>query len=381
MPQDRLELWMNEFALDPELIYLNHAAIAPWPKRTCDAVQRFAQENYQRGASGYLHWLEVEQQLRQQAAQLLNAESATEIALLKNTSEALSMVAYGVDWQAGDSVVSIADDFPSNRIVWESLANQDVRSKQVKITVDTADPEAMLMAACDESTRLLAVSSVQYHNGLRLDLERLGAFCQQQNILFCIDTIQSLGVISLDVQRCQADFVMADGHKWLLASEGLAIFYCRTAQREQLQLKQFGWHMVEHRGDYDRTDWQPANSSQRFECGSPNMLGIYALSASLSLIEEVGLDFITTEIQERTDRLIELIDQAGFQLLSPRPTDKRAGIVSFLPADSDPQQLYTKLMQQGVICAKRGGGIRFSPHCHTTAEALQQAIALVKNHL
>ncbi|MGZ8143843.1 MAG: aminotransferase class V-fold PLP-dependent enzyme, partial [Methylosarcina sp.] len=112
-----------EFPLADELIYLNHAAVGVWPKRTCTAVKRFAEENMQYGARNYLAWLHKEMELRRQFQALINAPSPDDIALVKNTSEALSFVAYGLDWRAGDNVVSSNEEFPSNRLPWQSLAD------------------------------------------------------------------------------------------------------------------------------------------------------------------------------------------------------------------------------------------------------------------
>jgi len=195
---------------------------------------------------------------------------------------------------------------------------------------NTPDPEAALLALVNSRTRLISVSSVQYASGLRLDLAKIGAFCHANQILFCIDVIQSLGALQLDVQAIHADFVMADGHKWLLGPEGLAVFYCHPEQREQLQLKQFGWHMVEQLYDFDAKTWQVASSAHRFECGSPNMLGIHALSASLSLLAEVGMANIQAQVLDNSRYLLDALAQcADIEILSPLEGNRYAGIVTF----------------------------------------------------
>jgi selenocysteine lyase/cysteine desulfurase len=134
--------------------------------------------------------------------------------------------------------------------------------------------------------------------------------------------------------------------------------------------------MVEDMGNFDRKDWQPAASARRFESGSPNMLGIHALDASLSLLLEAGLDAVSIAIAERIARLVELVDSHGLELLSPRMPAKRAGIVTFRVPEVDNQMLYRALMQRGLMCASRGGGLRFSPHAWTPPEQLQQAMGL-----
>jgi selenocysteine lyase/cysteine desulfurase len=365
-----------EFPLTDELIYLNHAAVAPWPKRTRDAVMAFAVQNSQFGSHYYLDWLKKEAKLRQQFKTLLNTPSMDDIALVKNTSEALSFVAYGLNWQAGDNIVSSDQEFPSNRLPWQSLADQGVEFRQADL--NSADsPEDALFALVDAHTRLLTISSIQFASGLRMDLHRIGAFCKQRDILFCIDAIQSLGAVQFDVQAYHADFVMADGHKWLFGPEGLGVFYSSTSAREKLKLTQFGWHMLKDSHNYENKPWELHPGAQRFECGSPNMLEIHALSASLSLLLEVGMDNIEKQVIERSDFLKTIItDHPQLELLSNRISPFKSGIVVFKHRTIANEVLYKSLQQNGVVCALRGGGIRFSPHFYNNFDEIERAVQM-----
>ena len=368
------------FQIDPCIIHLNHAAVAPWPVATAQALQAFAQENASIGSQRYEHWLQCEDELRSKLARLINVENAEDIALLKSTSEGLSFIAYGLQWNAGDNIIIPEGEFPSNRVVWESLANQGVEVRQVSIKTD--DHESALINAFDERTRLLSVSSVQYADGFRLQLETLGKACRKSHVLFCIDAIQSLGMLPFDQTRIGADFIVADGHKWMLGPEGLALFYCKPEVRDQLTLHEFGWHMVEQVGVFDNHDWQPASSARRFECGSPNTTAVMALNASLDVLFEVGMDQVETLILHNSDYLQRgLAAIAGVTILSPQITSRRSGIVNFRVDDIDMEALYAHCQQQGILCALRGGGIRFSPHFHTTELQLQTAIDKVANYL
>ena len=366
--------WQNEFPLDASIAYLNHAAIAPWPKRTGDAVRAFADEVVLQGSLNYGKWLEAESELREQLRRLINARSADEIALLKSTSEGLSVVAHGLTWLPGDNVVIPSLEFPSNRIVWESLAERGVEVRIARI--DSVDsPEAVIIDQIDARTKLLSVSSVQYASGLRLDLHALGRICEEREVLFCIDAIQSLGALPFDVRDARADFVIADGHKWMMGPEGVALFYCRKELARRLTLHQYGWHMVDHAGDFDRKEWEPAHTARRFECGSPNMLGIHALRASLSLIHEVGLDLIQANIFKNICYLAENVKKIpDYQILSPAQDDRQAGILTFAPMRESVETVFRRLQRAGVVCAQRGGGIRFSPHFYTPRRALDRAL-------
>ena len=370
-------LLTQEFPLHEELIYLNHAAVAPWPQRTAAAICDFSIKCVNEGATHYPEWLRIEQQCRDRLCQLINAPSSDDIALLKNTSEALSVVAHGFPFKTNDNIVISNEEFPSNRIVWESLQPNGVEVRQVALQHPDG-PEAALLTACDANTRLISISSVEYASGVRFDIALLGEQCKERGIALCVDAIQGLGAIAHDVQGMHIDFLMADAHKWLLAPEGIAVFYCSAAWRDKLQLHQYGWHMVEDHFNFDRRDWQPAASARRFECGSPNMLGIYGLNASLSLLLEIGMDIVEQRILEHTDYLHQSLNLNPDLLVLSDPTPGRyAGIITFRHQEHDNTALFHYLRNQNVVCAERGGGIRFSPHCYTTIAHLDRALAHV----
>lgn len=364
-----------QFPLDPSLIYLNHAGVGPWPRRTRDAIAAFADENAHRGAADYPRWIKTETRLRQRLADLINARSSDDVALVKNTSEGLSFIAYGIEWSPGDEIIINRHEFPSNRVVWESLKSRGVKLVDVDLT-STSTPEDALIDALSPKTRLLTVSSVQYGTGLRMNLSRLAAACRTNNVLFCVDAIQSLGALRFDLDTVDADFVIADGHKWMLGPEGLGLFYCRPSVRSQLQLTQYGWHMLEHAGDFDRADWEVAHSARRFECGSPNMLGVHGLEASLSVLQDdEGMANVERKVLDNTALLIELVELSeNLELISPREPERQSGIVTFHAPAVESRRLHRALMDSGVICANRGGGIRFAPHFHTPQEALAEAV-------
>ena len=368
------------FNLENDLIYVNHAAVSPWPVATTNAVKRFAEENERLGSRNYNEWLKAEQRLRESLRSMINARSTDEIALLKSTSEGLSVIAYGLDWRAGDNIITAAEEFPSNRIVWESLRDFGVEIRLADLESNIS-PEQALIERMDENTRLLSISSVQYTSGRRMDLQTLGAACKANGTLFCVDAIQSIGALQFDVEHIQADFVAADGHKWMLGPEGLALFYCRQEHLPRLKLRQFGWHMVQNHADFDAmTSWQPATSARRFECGSPNMLGIHALLASLDVLEAVNMAEVERGVLNNARYLMDNLPQIpDVELLTPDTEGRYGGIVTFRINGVESNTLYRYLQQHKVVCAQRGGGIRFSPHFYTERQKLDRLLELVKN--
>lgn len=359
------------------IIPLNHAGVAPWPRRTARAVAALSEAMYRSGGADPASGPETEDGARGLAADLIGAEPA-DIAFLKNTSEGLSVVAHGLPWQPGDSVVTTDEEFPSNRIVWESLRDRGVEVREAALGAAT-DPEAALFARVDEGTRLIAVSSVQYATGRRMDLGRIGAFCREHELVFCVDAIQSLGALAFDIRTVGADAVVAGCHKWLLSPPGVALFYTSADLRARLRLHQYGWHMVEERGDFDRRAWTIAKDARRFECGTLNTLGLAGLRASLQILAEAGMAAVETRVLQSAARLRERILVSGkLRLLNPLPPSRQSGIVVFDRPGRDTLALHEALQKKGVLCARRGGGIRFSAHFHTPAAVLDTAVALAE---
>lgn len=370
---------IDEFPVLQHGLYANHAAIAPWPRTAFEAVAEFARENAEIGAEKYNRWLLRETQLRRGLASLINAVSADDIALLKNTTEGICTVANGIDWQAGDNLVLPADEFPSNRLPWLALRRYGVEVREVDIR-STENPEKALLEQIDKRTRLLSCSAIQWTDGLRLKLEELGQFCQQNNVLFFVDAIQQLGAMQMDVQACGIDFLAADGHKWLLAPEGIAVFFCREGVREELQMHQQGWHMVDEPYQFDRQDWRPSKTAGRFEAGSPNTLGQVAMHASIDLLLNFGMPQVESLITENSRVLSAgLADMAGVELLRPFDQQRVSGIVNFRPLSGNPVEILKALKQRQLSCALRGGGIRLSPHFYQAGNPVLEMLDLIEH--
>ncbi len=165
------QLVTDQFPSLSHMVYANHAAISPWPRVTRDMVENFATEMCEVGPLRAGRWLQRETSLRNLVARMLNASSGDDIALLKNTTEGICMVANGIDWQAGDNLVMPTREFPSNQMVWDALTERGVEVRKVDIQ-GSEDPESDLLNALDARSRVLTVSSVQWESGFRLKLEK-----------------------------------------------------------------------------------------------------------------------------------------------------------------------------------------------------------------
>jgi len=182
------------------------------------------------------------------------------------------------------------------------------------------------------------------------------------------------------VQAIHADFAIADGHKWMLSAEGLGLFYVRREVMERLKVLQFGWHMVDSLTDYTEQSFALNKTARRFECGTPNMLGIHAFNASVELLLETGMENIGARVIENSRFLIEQLSTIDQVTVLTDTTDERlSGIVTFSLGGIDDQAVYKALTEQQVLCSLRGGGIRLSPHFYTPRKQLEQVVEMIKN--
>lgn len=359
------------FPVTRNLVYFNHAAVGPLSVRAYEAMEKHAADQRDYGATHWKAWYHEYELLRAAAGRLINA-APDEIAILKNTSEGLSFVAEGLDWQRGDNVVTTDLEFPSNFTPWKNLERRGVECRVVESHGGAYTPEDVERLV-DARTRLVSVSSVAFHNGFAPDLDAIGAICDRRGALFCVDAIQSVGALPMDVRKSRISFLAADGHKWLCGPEGAAIFYVANEHRHKLRVIEYGWTNIERRGKFLNASTDLVGDARRFEAGSLNTNGIFGLRAAIDLILEVGIDAIAARLIEVATHLADSLERAGVRIGTPRPI--ASGIVGAIPALTETTTLlkiHRQLEEQGIICAPREGMLRFSPHFYNDENDVQR---------
>ncbi len=363
------------FPVTRELAYYNHAGVAPISTRVDEAIRRYTAEATRLGAFQYPTFYDAEiERVRARAALLIHA-SADEIAFVKNTTEGLGIVANGLDWRRGDQVLTCDLEYPSNVYPWWSLRERGVETVMLRSRDGRVPLEAFEAALESRRVRLLALSSVEFGSGARNDLEALGALCGERGVLFCVDAIQSLGCLPLDVARCGIDFLAADGHKWLLSVEGCGIFFCAKRALELIAPRIVGWRSVRDNRDFDtyHTELQPR--AGRFEEGTTNTPGIFGLGAAIDLLLELDVAAIGARVLALTDRLVDGLRARGAEIHSPRAPGEASGIVSFALANERPAQTVRRLRAERIFTVERRGGVRASPHFYNSEEEIDRLLA------
>lgn len=356
-------------------VYLDHAAVSPLPEPSARAIAQWAQDVCHHGDVNWSRWDRTIEVIRQHFARLLGAERE-EVAVVRNTTEGVNLVAEGFPWRQGDNVVVPVAEFPSNRFAWMNLENRGV---EVRL-VEAEHPSRLLeqiAAACDRRTRIVTLSWVEYATGYRHDLARAAEIAHACGALLFVDAIQGLGVFPLDVHALGIDFLAADGHKWLLGPEGAGVFFLRREHLELLRPLGLGWNSVEGRGDYSRRTMPLRPTAARYEGGSFPMAGMVGLAESLKLVAALEPRRLEQRVLELAQVLKDRLRQAGAQV-EDYPREHQSGIVPFAWPGANPQQLWRRLREKKVVLSARGGRLRASPHGYNTPEDFQRLIEALR---
>ena len=362
------------FPVTEKYIYLNHAAVSPLSTRVREAMNRLIDDVTLNGSANYAEWLDAYERARASAARLVNARPS-EIAFMRNTSEAISAVANGLAWRAGDNIVTNNVEFPANVYPWMRVAEKhNVTIKKALEHEGRIDIDELL-ALVDQRTRVVTLSWVQFASGFRSNIQHIGRFCRERGVLFFVDAIQGLGGLQLDVERDAVDAFAADAHKYLLGPEGIAVMYISERVLEQIEPTVVGWTSVKHWEDYldYRLDYQAG--ARRFECGTLNTVGVYGIGAALDLFLEVGPEAIEAHLLGLSDYLAERLGDKGYTVVSSRRAGEISGIVCCTHPRHTPSQLYHHLRERNIVTAPRVGRLRMSAHFYNTRDDVDALIA------
>ncbi|MEL6820738.1 MAG: aminotransferase class V-fold PLP-dependent enzyme [Calditrichota bacterium] len=355
--------------------YLNHAATGPLPTPVLEAVNRCLKERSEGHIEYWPDGLDARAEFKERVGRLINGLSAN-IAVSDSTSMALNWLARGVQWQAGDRILLNDLEFPSNVNPFLALEEQGVIIDFVKADngcITVADIERAL----HPQTRLVSLSFVQFLNGFRSDLETIGNLCRERDVIFCVDGIQGLGALRLDVEKMNIDFLAAGGQKWLMWPRGTAFFYVSPRILDSLKPMATGWLSVEEPWTFFQRSYELLPDAGRFEPGIFNVLGVVGANESLKLMEKAGFVQIEERVLEHSRWLSEQLLYSRYQLFSINQDEHRSGIVTFYHDQAE--ALLTYMQQHRLFVSMRDGKIRLSPHFYNTREELEQFMQLLNS--
>lgn len=372
----------REFPALEDLTYFASNGLGVMPRCAVHAVAERAEALSRSGVLAEIFEHEnLLHEARSRVAGLLGC-TTDEVAFCRNTSEGALWVADSLRLQAGDEILAVQGEYPANILPWMAQERRGITTRLLRQRQRRITPP-MVAEAWGPRTRLLAISFVQFNSGYRADLAGLAEVVHGRGgWLFC-DAIQGLGALRLDVRATGVDFLSAGTHKWLLAAQGLGIFYAGTAALAALDESHIGPGGLVNDGDpedpdapYDRTT---VAGARRFEEGSRNYLGIAALNASLQLLETLGYDRIEARVCRLTDAAIAAFTARGFRFESPAAEGERSGILLFAPPPGGPSavDLVNVMHQERIAINAREGCIHMGVHFYNLPEDLERVLAVI----
>src|SRR6267143_3574967 len=365
----------SEFPWTADTIYLNNASIGPIPERTRRALDEFTAK---RTAPHLLPDRELFAGLaaaRLGIAHLINADPS-EIALATNTGFGLNLAARALPLKRGDVVLLSDKEFPANVYPWLMLRDQG-------ITVEVAlcrpegwpDEDYLLERLRDPRVRVLAVSFVQFSNGYRADLQKLGAACRANGTYLVVDGIQGIGNSVLDVTETPVGILACVGQKWLLSPWGSGFVYVRKELVPTLEPAITSWMAFEGTDDFSRrTEYNPTfrADARRFEMITLPYQDFVGMTASLGLLLEIGVRDIAEVTRAAHEPVVRWAQQNDVRIASPLDERHRSAILCVAPPKA--AEAFHAVKRAHIVCSLREGAIRLSPHVYNTVEEMERVV-------
>jgi selenocysteine lyase/cysteine desulfurase len=365
----------HRFPIFERLVYVNSCSQGALSDHVRASYERYL-EDWNVHGSPWDVWGGAVEELRQAFARLINADPAC-VAVTPSVSIAVSSLASGLRFADRPKVVYSDFEFPTVGQVWHA---QEIRGAEiVRVPADGSSiPVERFDAAIDERTLLTSITAVCYRNGARIDVDDVVRLAHERGSYVLFDAYQAMGTYPIDVQALDVDFLVAGTLKYLLGSSGVGFLYCRPSLVDRIRPTVTGWLADSSIGDMDHTRYAPSPTATRFESGAPAIPSVYASTAGIELMEEIGVAETREHVNTLTDALIEGVGDLGGTVVTPKEVDRRGALVCI--ASTDAPALVAALAEDGIVTSSRDGKLRVSPHAYNTGEDIGAVLESLARH-
>ncbi|MGA9153338.1 MAG: aminotransferase class V-fold PLP-dependent enzyme [Candidatus Nitrosopolaris sp.] len=375
----------EDFPVTKRYTYLANAAITPIPMPVYNEVSKYYYDILNHGRTLWDEWEAKMEQTRDLFAKFIGAYNKEEIAFTHSTSEGMNIIAHMLSDKG--IVISNELEFPSSNLPW---LNKD---KGNIVFVKARDENKVLIEDIgkvlkqnSEKVKTVVTSHVQYSTGHRQDLQALGEITTKNGLYFVVNSTQSLGALQFNVKDFGIDFMVSNGHKWMLSSFGIGALYIK--KKYLRDVKNFRPEFFSQSGQNRREKYENnmkinmSNSARRFELGTPHFPNIIALNAAVRYISKIGITGIERRILKLSDYLIDCLGDMKLEILSPIEERKhRSGIILFKARKKKPLEIVNELGKRRIIVSQRGVGIRVSTHFYNNEQDVDRLMIGLKEML
>jgi kynureninase len=374
---DELLRYRSQFPILGRTTYLISNSLGAMPQGVYDAMKGYADIWATRGVRAWEErWWMLAAQVGDEIGELMNAAPGS-VSTHQNVTTCEAVVASCFDFSGKRNKVVYSDmNFPSVMYFWEAQREYGARVNMVKTDDGITVPLERLLDAIDDETLLVPISHVIFRSAYIQDAKAIIEKAHKVGALVVLDTFQSLGTVPVDVQALNVDFACGGVLKWLCGGPGVSYLYVRPDLGKTLQPKFTGWFAHQNPFGFEVGPTRYSEPPFRFMNGTSHIPSLEAARPGLKIIAEVGIDRIRKKSQRQTSHLIDLAQQRGWHLNSPRDAANRGGTVSIDMPDAE--QVCRELLKRDILVDYRPkAGVRMSPHFYNKDEELETAIGAV----
>ncbi len=349
-------------------------SLGAMPKRTRARLNQYADEWDTRGIRAWEEgWWEMPVTVGDLIGKIIGAGPG-EVTMQQNVSICQAIVLSCFDWTAKrNKIVSEEMNFPSNLYIYQQ---QGARLATVPSDDRIGVPTDRMLAAIDEETALVSVSHVLFRSSFIQDLAAITKRAHEVGAKVLADVYQSAGTVPVNVRALGVDFATGGSVKWLCGGPGAGYLYVRRDLWPELRPRMTGW--AAHKNPFNfAVEHEYADGVFRFLNGTPNVPAMYAAMSGYEIVNEVGVENIRAKSMRQTARLIELAEEAGFKVNSPKSPKERGGtVVMDVP---NGYEVTKELARRDCLVDFRpGAGIRVAPHFYSKDEELDAIVSEIQ---
>jgi kynureninase len=374
---DELLRYRSQFPILERTTYLISNSLGAMPQGVYDALKSYADTWATRGVRAWEErWWMLAAQVGDELGALMNAPPGS-VSTHQNVTTCQAVVASCLDFSGPRNKIVYSDlNFPSVMYFWEAQRACGARVHMVKTDDGITVPTERLRDAIDEHTLLVPISHVIFRSAYIQDAKAIIEKAHRVGAHVLLDTFQSLGTVPVDVQALGTDFACGGVLKWLCGGPGLAYLYVRPDLGKKLEPRLTGWFAHQNPFGFEVGPTHYADPPFRFMNGTSHIPALEAARPGLKIISEVGIERIREKSKRQTSRLINLAEERGWRVNSPRNPEHRGGTVSIDMPDAE--QVCRELLRRDILVDYRPkAGVRMSPHFYNRDEELDTAIAAV----
>ncbi len=378
---DDLLRYRSEFPILERTNYLISNSLGAMPRGVYDALKGYADTWATRGVRAWEEkWWMLAAQVGDELGALMNAPVGS-VSTHQNVTTCQAVIASCLDFSGKRNKVVYSDmNFPSVMYFWEAQQSVGARVHMVKTEDGVTVPIGRMVDAIDEETAIVPMSHVIFRSSFIQDARAIIEKAHRVGAYVLLDTFQSLGSVPVDVQALNTDFACGGVLKWLCGGPGVAYLYVRPDLGKKLHPRFTGWTAHQEPFNFETGPIRYTDPPYRFMNGTPHIPSLEAARPGARIITEVGVEKIREKSKRQTGRLIELADERGWRVNTPRNPEERGGTVSIDMPNS--QQVCTELIKREILVDYRPkAGVRMSPHFYTKDEELEAAVAAAEEIL